>query len=1565
MAQTEYDELLFKTDFDLSQATDKINNLKSQLSVVNAELKEASKNFNLNLAASLEARELKLKSALNSLNAAIKAEKIINNLSDTIGKAYRGIDGIAVSSIEHLAQISANWRTISRQLNAVYAQTAGLDNLYSQMVYKGQNIKQSFGTDYGRQFLANKYQKQGYTMQASNVYYDSTVEEAYANVRAQNEQRRKIEAIRLAGMTEAERDAEKLVKHQESLNKRLGTTQLQVMANYTVINKLTNAFKGLINYTVQYDEELHQLQAISAMSNASLDKTRQTIEAVAVSTEFTSLELAKASTVLAQAGLSATQIQGTLPAIAKLATATGTDLATSTDVITSTLNVYNMQVSEAEHVTNALTTAVNESKSTIPSFQTALQYAGNTASQLGISFEETAAAISAATQAGIRSKSILGTGMRAVLTEFLKPTPKLIAQLEKLGLTIDDIDVRTKGYVNVLKTLKNAGFGVEEAYKGMERRGAAFLAAQLNQTDFMDELRLKMATSTAASKANETQMEALAKQWKNFKNVLGTAATDGLQPLISLMSNLLKIINSFSQTTLGGGIFQLLVAGGGGLYALKSFEVLKNSVVGLAKGLGALGSSSKSISAYGSVWNKMAVAFDLISARSGAVKGVMSSISVLFSGLSTGGWIALLTTAGTLIYKIADALGAFTSKAEEARQVYEELKGILEEEKTEQEKIQEFQARLVRDRIKLEDPTERSIFLREILTQLPEASRYLDSGTTSVEDFRKALEELNKTNLDGITEKLQKAAEAAREATGSSSEDVSEGLGWTTIGRDTKDLKALLAAFNAIKAEFPNIKMTAGELFAENPIAAQNINKAIATSAHPYGTIKWNAAGNAQIAENINELMRQVESELLDNIPDNVSRANLLSTLASQTFEIGDEYVKNILAPVLNSMSESFKVLDESVSSLNQSKVLDTFKDKINATNDGLVEGLDSINKTIKDLDFYKGVTMSGEATKQLQDSYTLALEKLDTLRGMTKAESYSDIAKVLGFRSGDAVKELKDNTAELKSLGEDELAKSFNALNSNSKVLNELRGSIIDAITKLELIAQEQGIPLSGMSSTGLRDIVEQNIKQIGNAKTGPENIEAKNRAVEANEIFKESLLKTAGGDAQKTQAALNTIEMLNQQIVGAYNRNLDRFNKGGEKIDPLKREMDKFFNDLDASIKQLSTTYREAIKPLDDMLARRKGIIEAASRFYGSSSGIVSAEEVGLRKLEESQTETRLAAAKAKRAGLAEQRTALRESSLFKNIVPAYEEAEKGYYAAIGAKNNAMALKYQKSMGSLSSNYKKLASKDDELTKSINDLDKEIEEATYILTQLDVYKNMSAGDQVMYGVGSAMTNYVDQNKAFQTIGGSAEYLANNVISNLDSGFTSLFQNIISGSKKAGDAFRDFGRQILETIRDIAIQMAVKQGLSALFSAFAREDMSGQSSSTPLSVALAGKPRAVGGLVNGPVKNRDSVNMKLMPGEYVLKKSAVDVIGRDYLDSLNNNATATLNASAESLSDAKTESASNTNTGAGGTVNVYVVGQEQQQAMTPSDVLVTITQDMLTGGQTKRLVKSIAMGAL
>ena len=444
-----------------------------------------------------------------------------------LGISKKNLDNTkqVINSLENLKQSLSNLRKIEQSPFSFSKQTTQLKKLAESFDYATNHIKAL-----NRELAAYKmaaagtgalYNKAVYQGRRDFVDYGTTTGLKAQQIRLNQKVQKNAQLV-----WENENPvAAQAAKNQEALNKAiyratniLPTYQLYIMANYAAINKLVGGYKYLLNYTVQYDEELHQLQAISGTTTGTLKQMQKSIEDVAATT-------------------------GTLPAIAKLATATGTDLNTSVETITSTLNIYNLQTSEAEHVTNALTTAMNESKANIAGFQQAIQYAGNLASQLGISFDETAAAISAAAQAGIRSKSMLGTGMRATLTELLKPTKKFTEQLESVGLTLDDIDVKTKGYVNVLKTIKEAGFGAEEAFKGLGRRAAAFLVTQINQVDFMQNLRQEMASSTAASKANEVQMESLAKQYKTFQNNIANAATRGLEPFISLLSKLLKVLN--------------------------------------------------------------------------------------------------------------------------------------------------------------------------------------------------------------------------------------------------------------------------------------------------------------------------------------------------------------------------------------------------------------------------------------------------------------------------------------------------------------------------------------------------------------------------------------------------------------------------------------------------------------------------------------------------------------------------------------------------------------------------------------------------------------------------------------------------------------------------------------------------------------------------------------------------------------------------------------------------------------------------------------------------------------
>ena len=138
-------------------------------------------------------------------------------------------------------------------------------------------------------------------------------------------------------------------------------------------------------------------------------------------------------------------------------------------------------------------------------------------------------------------------------------------------------------------------------------------------------------------------------------------------------------------------------------------------------------------------------------------------------------------------------------------------------------------------------------------------------------------------------------------------------------------------------------------------------------------------------------------------------------------------------------------------------------------------------------------------------------------------------------------------------------------------------------------------------------------------------------------------------------------------------------------------------------------------------------------------------------------------------------------------------------------------------------------------------------------------------------------------------------------------------------------------------------------------------EDMGGtKTGAAPIPTARPTIGAATGGLVRGGTANRDSVGAKLMPGEYVLKKSAVDALGTNFLNDLNTNAAQTLSNTAAQLGGMSydNESASEPSV-----VNVWVVSKEEEAQMGPNDIIATISRDIRNGGQTKRLIQSVVAG--
>jgi len=82
--------------------------------------------------------------------------------------------------------------------------------------------------------------------------------------------------------------------------------------------------------------------------------------------------------------------------------------------------------------------------------------------------------------AGIKASTI-GTGLRGVFSKLLATTPKFKKQLAVVGLSLDDVSLKTNTFFEVLKNLEAAGFNIENIFKGMTRREAAALNVLLEQ----------------------------------------------------------------------------------------------------------------------------------------------------------------------------------------------------------------------------------------------------------------------------------------------------------------------------------------------------------------------------------------------------------------------------------------------------------------------------------------------------------------------------------------------------------------------------------------------------------------------------------------------------------------------------------------------------------------------------------------------------------------------------------------------------------------------------------------------------------------------------------------------------------------------------------------------------------------------------------------------------------------------------------------------------------------------------------------------------------------------------
>ena len=261
-------------------------------------------------------------------------------------------------------------------------------------------------------------------------------------VRIQNEMERTARAHQRMG-----RDIQRIGDGFSSV----GESMLPVAAGITAIGAAGGrAF-------IDFDSIITGAAAKAGATAEEMEMMRQKASQFGADFPISATQAAEGMDRLAAAGYDANQVVGVMPSVITAAVASGEDLATTSDVVSNALNIWNLKqgdiAANAMRVADVVQMAANKSSLGMADFGLAMQYAGAPAATLGVSIEQLATAMAIMKNNGIEASTI-GTSLRSVFSRLSEPPKPAAEAIAALGLQVKDASGNFLGLQPIIEQLR-------------------------------------------------------------------------------------------------------------------------------------------------------------------------------------------------------------------------------------------------------------------------------------------------------------------------------------------------------------------------------------------------------------------------------------------------------------------------------------------------------------------------------------------------------------------------------------------------------------------------------------------------------------------------------------------------------------------------------------------------------------------------------------------------------------------------------------------------------------------------------------------------------------------------------------------------------------------------------------------------------------------------------------------------------------------------------------------------------------------------------------------------------
>lgn len=442
----------------------------------------------------------------------------------------------------------------------------------------------------------------------------------------------------------------------------LGEAMLPAAAGITALGAAS------VKTFMSFDQTITAAGVKAGTTTEELNQMREAASKMGADFPISAQEAAEGMDRLAAGGFNASQSIAAMPGIIEASIASGEDLATTSDVVTSALSIWNLTqgdvAANTTHVADVIQAAANASKLGMQDFGLAMQYAGAPAAALGVSIEELGTAMAVMSNNGIEASSI-GTGLRSMMSRLASPPKDAANAIEQMGLKIKDASGNFVGLENVIGQMRTAMSGMsnteqvamakaiagEDAYSGLLSLIKTSPEAYKQAADAINN------SSGSSHQAYMTMQKTLKGSIDSLMGsveALGLSFGSTLAPTIQWAAGGIKALAD-ALTNLSPETKNMIVQIAGAFVGLTGFTLAAGKAItiggNMAKVYGQIGTVMKG----GTISNK-ALQF--------AVQGVMRGFTMLrtASVAMLGPWgivIAAIAAAAFLIYRNWDRIGPF------------------------------------------------------------------------------------------------------------------------------------------------------------------------------------------------------------------------------------------------------------------------------------------------------------------------------------------------------------------------------------------------------------------------------------------------------------------------------------------------------------------------------------------------------------------------------------------------------------------------------------------------------------------------------------------------------------------------------------------------------------------------------------------------------------------------------------------------------------------------------------------------------------------------------------------